>query len=103
LKASVSSIGYKSSDPEIANMDLSEDVLVYPNPSNSTFTFKLQSESKELVNIQLFDGSGKLVKAYNSLNPDQEITIGSDLDMGLYVAVITRGNDRKIVKLSKIE
>jgi len=74
---------------------------VYPNPSNSTFNFMLETESNELVTIQLFDLSGRLVQEYNSLPPDDVIAIGEDLKPGIYMTVVTQGTNRKMVKISK--
>jgi len=78
------------------------EVLVYTNPSNSTFNLTLRSNSKELAIIQIFDFSGKLIETNNSITPDEIITIGRDLKPGMYVAAVTQGNERKMVKLLKI-
>ncbi len=78
------------------------EVLVYPNPSNSAFNLTLKSNSKEMAIIQLFDFSGKLIETCSSISPDDIITVGRDLKPGMYVAVVTQGNERKMVKLSKV-
>jgi len=80
----------------------SEKLLVYPNPSNSTFNFRLQTMSEELVNIQIFDMLGRLVNEYKSLSPDAVMTIGDILNIGVYIAVVTQGEYRKTIKLSKV-
>lgn len=102
LRAAVSSTAYKSADAGINTSELTESLKVYPNPSNSTFNFMLETESNELVTIQLFDLSGRQVQEYNSLSPDNVITIGEDLKPGMYMAVVTQGNYRKAVKLTKV-
>jgi hypothetical protein len=76
---------------------------VYPNPSNSVFSFRLETESKQAVKIQIYDLSGRLVQEYNSLSPDSIITFGEELKPGMYMSVITQGINRKMVKLSKIK
>lgn len=78
------------------------EVLVYPNPSNSTFNLTLKSNSKVMAIIQLFDFSGKLIETCSSISPDEIITVGRNLKPGMYVAVVTQGNERKMVKLSKV-
>lgn len=103
LKASVSSASYKSMDAVIENTDAAEGLTVYPNPSNSTFNFRLQTESKELVTLQLFDISGRLVQEYQSLSPDNVITVGKNLDNGVYIAVITQGTIQKFIKIAKVQ
>jgi len=75
---------------------------VYPNPSNSAFTFRLETGSRESVRIQMYDLQGRLVQQYNFLSPDDIITVGENLKPGMYMAVVTQGNYRKMVKLSKI-
>jgi len=74
---------------------------VYPNPSNSTFSFRLETDSKEIVTIQIFDMSGRLVQEYKSLLPDDVIAIGSELKPGIYVASVIQGLKKKYVKIIK--
>jgi len=74
---------------------------VYPNPSNSLFNFRLETESKQAVKIQIYDMSGRLVQEYNSLSPDKIITLGEDLKAGIYGVVVTQGPYRKFVKITK--
>ncbi|MCK9400048.1 MAG: SBBP repeat-containing protein, partial [Bacteroidales bacterium] len=103
LKASISSSSYRSTEADINDSDVTEELTVYPNPSNSTFNFRLQTASKELVTLQLFDISGRLVQEYQSLSPDEIITAGDNLENGVYVAVITQGTLQKFVKIAKVE
>jgi hypothetical protein len=102
LRAAVSSTAYKSADAEIITSELTKGLTVYPNPSNAAFNFRLSTDSRELVQIQVYDLSGRLVREYNSLSPNEIITLGEDLKTGMYVAFVTQGNDRKMVKLSKV-
>lgn len=102
LRAAVSSTAYKSADAEIITSELTEGLTVYPNPSNAAFNFRLSTDSRELVQIQIYDLSGRLIRGFNLLPPDEIITIGEDLKPGMYVAVVTQGNERKMVKLSKV-
>ena len=78
------------------------ELIVYPNPSNSAFNFRLNTTSDELVTIQIFDMMGKLIQKYKSLSPSDIMTIGDNLSAGVYIAVITQGECRKTVKLSKV-
>lgn len=77
-------------------------LIVYPNPSNSTFNFRLQTMSEELVTIQIFDMLGRLVNEYKSLSPDNVMTVKDILNVGVYIAVVTQGEYRKTIKLSKV-
>jgi N-acetylneuraminic acid mutarotase len=80
----------------------SKELMVYPNPSNSTFKFRLETTSEESVTIQVFDMSGRLVHEYKSLSPDDIMTIGEDLNVGVYIAVVTQGEYRKTIKINKV-
>ncbi len=103
LKAAVSSTAFKSDETEILSSTNSEELTVYPNPSNTSFNFLLKSDSTQAVKIQIYDLSGRLAQEYNSLSPDIIITVGEDLKPGIYVAVVTQGTNRNSVKLSKVK
>ena len=45
---------------------------------------------------------GRLVREYKSLSPDAVMTIGDILNIGVYIAVVTQGEYRKTIKLSKV-
>jgi hypothetical protein len=100
LRAGVSSTSFKLALAE--NFEAEEELSVYPNPSGSTFNFRLETTSKELVTIQLYDFSGRLVSQYNGLSPDNIITIGENLENGIYLAVVTQGALRKFVRIAKV-
>jgi hypothetical protein len=102
LEAATSSTGFKSAEAESYSPDVDEELTVYPNPSSSTFSFRLETASKELITIQLYDISGRLVREYQSLAPDNIITIGENLENGVYVAIVTQGLLRKFVKIAKV-
>jgi N-acetylneuraminic acid mutarotase len=83
-------------------VNFNEELIVYPNPSNSTFNFSLKRTSEELVTIQIFDMMGRMIHEYKSLSSDDIMTIGEDLNAGVYVAVVTQGEFRKSVKINKV-
>jgi PKD repeat protein len=102
LRAEVSSTSFKSAEAESIDPDIDVELTVYPNPSNSTFNFLLQTSGKESVTLQLFDISGRMVQQYQSLPPGEMITVGEDLEYGLYFAVVIQGADKKFVKIAKV-
>ena len=83
------------------NQTGNETLIVYPNPSTSTFNFRLYLMSEESVNIKIFDMMGRLIHEYPSLSTDNVMTIGEDLNAGIYIAVVTQGEYRKTVKITK--
>jgi N-acetylneuraminic acid mutarotase len=79
------------------------ELIVYPNPSSSTFNFRLTTMNTESVTIQIFDMVGRLVEEYKSLSPEDILTIGENLNTGIYIAVVTQGEYRKSVKINKVK
>jgi|GEM_PF-549336 len=100
LQAAISASSYKSS--EVFVDDESVELTVYPNPSNTAFNFSLKTSSKELVSIQLYDLSGRLLEEQNSLSPDDIFTAGKNLSVGMFVVIVKQGEFRKMVKIVKI-
>ena len=103
LKAATSSTGYKSAEAESFNADVTEALTVYPNPSNSTFNFIYKTNSPEPITLQLFDISGRLVQEFQSLPPNEMVTVGENLENGIYVTVVTQGAVKKFVKIAKVQ
>ena len=77
-------------------------LIVYPNPSNSAFNFKLETESTEMVTITLFDMSGRVVMTLTNQNPTEVITIAQEMAPGVYLANVKQGEFVKSVKITKI-
>jgi hypothetical protein len=103
LKAAISSTGYKSDEGESYSADVNEELTVYPNPSNTTFTFIYKTNTQEPITLQLFDISGRLVQEFQSLPPNEIITAGDNLEYGIYVAVVTQGAVKKFVRIAKVQ
>ena len=78
------------------------DVLTYPNPFMADFTISLTGESEELIGIDIYDVSGKLLEHHVVLTDELEsLKVGSELSGGIYNVVITSGNQhiqKKVVK-----
>lgn len=104
LRVEVSGTQYSKSyadGNEVVNSE--NQLIVYPNPSNSEFHFIAKTESKEPVMVQVFDISGRLVQEMQSIPPNELITAGADLDYGIYIAVMMQGTVKKFVKIAKVE
>jgi hypothetical protein len=43
-----------------------------------------------------------LVHEYKSLSPSDKMTVGGNLNAGVYIAVVTQGEFRKSVKINKV-
>ncbi len=76
--------------------ELSDSVVLYPNPSNDYFSINTNTAKVDVYSI-----SGQLVKSFNSQLMGSEFNI-SDLKKGVYMVKITDSNNRlKTTKLIK--
>jgi hypothetical protein len=55
-----------------------------------------------LVNIKIFDATGSLQSELKGKYSGSEIRVGSQLKSGTYFAEIIKGNEKKVVKLIKL-
>jgi hypothetical protein len=75
-------------------------VKVYPNPTEQEFSMIVSGNSKEKVNVRIFDITGKLIKSING-SVGQVIHFGENMSGGTYVAEVIQGMQRKTIKLIK--
>ncbi len=78
------------------------DLIVYPNPSTSTFNFRLESGSKEPVTISIYDLRGKLISEQIFSAPSDMMVIGEELANGMYISIVKQGDFSKSLKIQKI-
>lgn len=78
-------------------------VMVAPNPSVGEFRVTLAGiNTKDIINLRVFDSSGRLVEARSNLLIGQTITIGSKfIQQGMYIIEATQGTRRKTAKIIK--
>ena len=100
------SCGSLKNEPVGELYEVGEEVhlIVYPNPSSSVFKITLESESDELISIDLFDAAGKLIKQIEGGHSFEEMHLdASGLAPGVYMAVVKQGDLVKTVKLTRTE
>lgn len=77
-------------------------LVVYPNPSASSFKLNYFSSSDEKVKVETYDLTGRLLESrnveYSDIN-NQEI--GNSYTSGIYIVVLKQGNISKSVKVIK--
>jgi hypothetical protein len=95
----------KTNDAPVNAIDfaLSQEVFVYPNPSNAlrNFTFLFTSESVEPATITIYDMKGVLVSS-ELITPNIEQIIGGNLNTGMYFVMVKQGNYTKTLKITKV-
>ncbi len=76
-------------------------VIISPNPTKTEFHINtIGGDNTQSVVVRIFDISGRKINLCKA-NPDQTITVGSELIAGIYLAEITQGKNKKTVKLIK--
>ncbi|SEJ71213.1 Por secretion system C-terminal sorting domain-containing protein [Dyadobacter koreensis] len=79
---------------------------VYPNPSNGVFNVDFQTEKSNLVNVNVFDVSGRLLEqktiiSSGSLQTQQINISGAAVKSGIYFLEIMSGQQKQVFKILK--
>ena len=61
------------------------------------------SHNDQPVDVKLFDLNGKLLWHNDNVKFDQDLHIGSELELGCYLIQIASGVDVKVFKVRKVE
>ncbi|HEU5165292.1 MAG TPA: T9SS type A sorting domain-containing protein, partial [Chitinophagaceae bacterium] len=78
-------------------------VSVLPNPSKTSFTLLIESNNELPVNIRILDVQGREINRLGNISANSIIKLGDKLNTGFYLAEILQGEERKIIKLVKIQ
>jgi hypothetical protein len=76
---------------------------VLPNPSRTSFTLSIESNNVLPINIRILDLQGREVNRLVDISANSIIKLGDKLYTGFYLAEIIQGEEKKIVKLVKIQ
>jgi hypothetical protein len=84
-------------------VQIAKNISVFPNPSNSVFTFQLNNLNIEnqSVQIRIFDVHGKNLETILVTQESNFIKAGASLIAGTYFAEIIYGEKKQIIKLIK--
>lgn len=86
---------------ELALTDYFFEAGAYPNPYNETATLTLASSNNEIMNVYVYDFTGKVVDAFN-VKSNNNISFGEAYNKGLYFITIVNSNgDTRNLKLLK--
>lgn len=75
---------------------------VHPNPSTDAFLFEVTHDMNKNVSINIYDVAGRVVDFNLEQKSEFQYQV-SGLKAGLYSAVITDGNNTKVLKLIRTE
>lgn len=76
------------------------EVLSWPNPSNSFFNLKINTNSQEKVKIIVSDINNRLI-SQSEFDPGQEHQFGNNLQSGSYFVQISQGEKVEVIHLIK--
>lgn len=71
------------------------------NPSYNAFTLSVASAAKDRILIRLADVNGRTIES-TSVASKSNVTVGSNIQPGIYYAEVISGNERKVIKLLKL-
>ena len=77
-------------------------ITVMPNPSAKNFTLNVPGDSNSELTLRVMDVSGRIIEV-KKMTTGQTIRIGDNYRSGMYFVEVLQGNERKIVKLVKIQ
>jgi PKD repeat protein len=100
---SACTIGFANSSKEVENSSFDKTIIennlndelfmlkAYPNPFSEQTTLLITTAGHELLQLQIFDLTGKKVW-HNFVYTNQNIIIGSELSVGTYIAQVIQNN-----------
>jgi hypothetical protein len=77
-------------------------IVAMPNPSAKGFMLNVTGNATSQLMLRVMDISGRIIETKN-VTSNQSIRIGDNYRAGIYFAEVMQGNERKIVKLVKIQ
>jgi len=104
LRADISSIAFKQVEgaEELEQITQTEFIDVYPNPTNGSFTYLIDSEMVGEYNVTVTDSYGRIVYQ-EKINKDEQIlknTVGlENSSEGIYFVSLVNGGNKHVVKL----
>lgn len=78
-----------------------EDISIFPNPSNISFTIDTHFSNGESYSLIIKDILGRVVEQYANIDSRNSFVFGRSLVNGLYIAEIMYGNEKLINKVMK--
>lgn len=108
LRADISSIAFKQVEgaEETAEIPQTEFIDVYPNPTNGSFTYLIDSEMIGEYSVTVTDSYGRIVYL-DKINKDEQILKNTvaleNSSEGIYFVSLVNGSKKHIVKLMVVK
>ena len=79
------------------------EVIVYPNPTSNEFKLQISTSFSEQTNLIITDLIGKVVLKKENLNVAEVVTVGRNLQAGVYLIAVTQGNQKQVIRVEKLD
>ena len=73
-----------------------------PNPGSTFFDMAIRSVNVNPVSVRIFDISGRVLEQHEKITPNTVVRLGQKWKSGTYFAEVIQGDQRKIVKMIKV-
>jgi hypothetical protein len=88
--------------PETQMLNQELNVRVTPNPGTSYFNMMINSGNANPVTVRILDMSGKEIGKFEKLPSTGVLRLGNNWASGTYFAEVIQGDQRKIIKMIKV-
>jgi len=78
-------------------------VKVYPNPGAGASNIQVISKSNEPITVRIMDMNGVVREVSSKLSKTNSISVGTNLSAGTYMAEVTQGKNKQMVKMVKLD
>jgi hypothetical protein len=78
------------------------EVVVMPNPGSTVFDMAIRSVNENPVSVRIFDIFGRVVEEHEKITSNTVLRLGQKWKSGTYFAEVVQGDQRKIVKIIKV-
>jgi ribosomal protein S3AE len=76
--------------------------VAYPNPFANTFAIQVQTSSKDMVQLKVYDMIGRLVEQRETKVDSMEtVQLGDRYPSGVYSVVVTQGDITETLRVIK--
>jgi hypothetical protein len=73
-----------------------------PNPSKSHFSLAIGGDRSIPVRVRITDISGRVIEQYENVSANSVLKIGRRLSAGSYFVEVLQGDQRRFIKVIKV-
>ena len=84
----------------VANINDEPDIILYPNPTNDIINIRLQEESSDMTEAEIYDVNGRLLRSLQTSGRHIQIPV-ANFAQGMYFVKIRCGNKTAIKRFVK--